>query len=149
MSGKLPPRKIDPRSRSGFGLELALELRLGAILFGGNFPRTIRVRLKKYIVYLGFELILWYIGLELNIWTWIKSLDSDWFCYNQAGMLLEMSENLLEFSVKQLVIQSRLASPIFRGQFMFGVNVVCSKVRSFRIQKALIKPKANLVPFKR
>ena len=64
-------------------------------------------------------------------------------------MLLEMSENLLEFSVKQLVIQSKLASPIFRGQVMFGVNVVCSKVRSFRIQKALIKPKFNLVPFKR
>ena len=36
-------------------------------------------------------------------------------------MLLEKFENLLEFSVKQLVIQSRLASSIFRGQSMVGV----------------------------
>ena len=35
VSGKLPPRKIAPRSGSGFGLGLALELGLG----GGNFPR--------------------------------------------------------------------------------------------------------------
>ena len=32
MSGKFPPRKIAPRSVSGFGLGLALELGLGAIL---------------------------------------------------------------------------------------------------------------------
>ena len=36
VSGKLPPRKIAPRSGSGFGLGLALELGLG-----GNFPRTV------------------------------------------------------------------------------------------------------------
>ena len=36
-------------------------------------------------------------------------------------MLLEMSGNLLEISVKQLVIQSRLASLISRGNTMFGV----------------------------
>ena len=35
-------------------------------------------------------------------------------------MLLEKSENLLELSVKELVIQSRLASSIFRGHTMFG-----------------------------
>ena len=40
VSGKLPPRKIAPRSGSGFGLGLALELRLGEIFLGGNFPRT-------------------------------------------------------------------------------------------------------------
>ena len=34
VSGKLPTRKIVPRSGSGFGLALALELGLG-----GNFPR--------------------------------------------------------------------------------------------------------------
>ena len=61
------------------------------------------------------------IGLGVNTWTWIKLLDSDWFCYNQADMLLEKSENLLEFSVKQLIIQSRLASSIFRGQAIFGM----------------------------
>ena len=37
--------------------------------------------------------------------TWNNSLDSDWFRYNQAGMLLEKYENLLELSVKQLVMQ--------------------------------------------
>ena len=44
MSGKLPTRKIAPRSGSGFGLGLALELGLGgkgAIFLGGNFPRTL------------------------------------------------------------------------------------------------------------
>ena len=35
MSGKLPPRKIAPRSGSGFDLGLALELRLGD--GGGQF----------------------------------------------------------------------------------------------------------------
>ena len=36
-------------------------------------------------------------------------------------MLSEKYENLLELSVKQLVILSRLASSIFRGQAMFGM----------------------------
>ena len=36
-------------------------------------------------------------------------------------MLLENSENVLELSVKQLVIESRLASSIFQGQAMFGM----------------------------
>ena len=40
--GKLPPRKISPRSGSVFGLGLVLELGLGAIFLGDNFPRTIR-----------------------------------------------------------------------------------------------------------
>ena len=53
--------------------------------------------------------------------TWTNSLDSDWFYYNQAGILLEKSENLLELSVKQLVIQSRLASSISLGQAMCDV----------------------------
>ena len=35
--------------------------------------------------------------------------------------MLEKSENLLEFSVKQLVMQSRLANSILRGQAMFGM----------------------------
>ena len=34
-------RKIAPRSRSGFGLGLALELGLEAIFLGVNFPRTL------------------------------------------------------------------------------------------------------------
>ena len=36
VSGKFTPRKIAPRSGSGFDLGLALELGLG-----GNFPRTV------------------------------------------------------------------------------------------------------------
>ena len=39
VSGKLPPRKIAPRSGSRFGLGLALELELGGNFPGGNFPR--------------------------------------------------------------------------------------------------------------
>ena len=53
--------------------------------------------------------------------TWTNVLDSDWFYYNQAGILQEKLENLLELSVKQLLIQSRLASWISLGQAMFGV----------------------------
>ena len=37
-------------------------------------------------------------------------------------MLLEKSENLLELSVKQLVIQLSLVSSISLGQVMFGVR---------------------------
>ena len=36
-------------------------------------------------------------------------------------MLLEKYENLLEFSIKQFVMQSKLASSISLGQTMFGV----------------------------
>ena len=46
-------------------------------------------------------------------------MDLDWFYYYKAGMLLEESENILELSVTQLVIQSRLASLISLGQAMF------------------------------
>ena len=73
-------------------------------------------------------------------------MDSDWFYNNQADMLLEMSENLLELSVKQLVIQWRLASSVCEKQ---NVDVVCSKVRYVHTQKALSKPNCNLNPFKR
>ena len=36
-------------------------------------------------------------------------------------MLLEKSENLFQLSVKQLVMQSRLADSVFRGQAMYGM----------------------------
>ena len=48
--------------------------------------------------------------------TWTNLLGSNLFYYNQAGLLLEKYENLLELSVKQLVIQSNLASSISLGQ---------------------------------
>ena len=51
--------------------------------------------------------------------AWTNLLDAD--CYDQTEMLLEKSENLLQLSVKQLVIQSSLASSISPNQTMFGV----------------------------
>ena len=36
-------------------------------------------------------------------------------------MLLEKSENLFQLSVKQLVMQSRLAGSVFRGQATYGM----------------------------
>ena len=42
--------------------------------------------------------------------SWNNLLDSDLFYYNQARMLLEKYENLLELFVKQYVIQSHLES---------------------------------------
>ena len=53
--------------------------------------------------------------------TWTNLLDSDRFYYNQAGLLLEKSENVLELSVKQLVIQSSSVSSISLGPAMFCV----------------------------
>ena len=47
-------------------------------------------------------------------------LDSDKYCYNQAGMLLEKYENLLQLYFKQLVIQLSLVSSISLGQTMCG-----------------------------
>ena len=73
-----------------------------------------------------------------------NSLDSDWFRYNQAGMLLEKYENLLELSVKKLVMQSNLASFSSLGQTMFGVcktnvNVFVVKFRYFSYLARVIR----------
>ena len=38
--------------------------------------------------------------LELDLKNIWNLLDSNWFYYNQAGMLSEISENVLELSVK-------------------------------------------------
>ena len=45
-------------------------------------------------------------------------MNSDLLNYSQAGILLEKYENLLELSVKQLVIQSSFAISISLGQTM-------------------------------
>ena len=42
-------------------------------------------------------------------------MNSDLFCYNQVEMLLEKYKKLLGLSVKQLIIQSSLASLISLG----------------------------------
>ena len=42
VSVKLSPRKIVPRSGSGFVLVLALELGPGGIFLACNFPRTLQ-----------------------------------------------------------------------------------------------------------
>ena len=61
-------------------------------------------------------------------WTWTNQwtnlLDSDLFYNNQAGMLLEKSENLLELFVKQSVIQSSLARSISLSRLC----VLCEKL---------------------
>ena len=54
-----------------------------------------------------------------NNWTIV--LDWDLFYCNQGSTLLEKSENQLELSVKQLVIQSSLASSISLDQTIFAV----------------------------
>ena len=68
-------------------------------------------------------------------------MNSHLFYYNQAEMLLEMYENLLELFVKQLVIQLSLASSISLGQTtMCGVRktkilmLFVAKLGIFRIQ---------------
>ena len=61
------------------------------------------------------------LNLGLTLGLGLKLPDSDWFYYNQADMLLEKSENLFQLSVKQLVMQSRLAGLVFRGQAMYGM----------------------------
>ena len=80
------------------------------------------VTLEMYFDYLtGFGMILWYIGFELKKRTRTNLLDSNWFYYNQAEMPLEKSEDLLELSAKQLVMELRLVSSISLGQAMFHV----------------------------
>ena len=49
VSGKLSPRIIAPWSGPGFGLGLALELGLGTIFLGGNFPKTNEFYIKETI----------------------------------------------------------------------------------------------------
>ena len=49
VSGKLSLRIIAPWSGPGFGLGLALELGLGAIFLGGNFPKTNEFYIKETI----------------------------------------------------------------------------------------------------
>ena len=86
--------------------------------------------------------------------AWTNLLDLDLLYYNQAGVLLEKYANLLELSIKQLVIQSRLASSISLGQTMCGVwktkmlMLYIAKLGIFRIQQELSKSKSNLIPFK-
>ena len=48
-------------------------------------------------------------------------MNSELFYYNQAEMLLEEYENLLEISFKQLIIRSNLASSISLGQTKCGM----------------------------
>ena len=87
--------------------------------------------------------------------TWTNLLNSDLFYYNQAEMLSQKYENLLELPIKQLVIQSILASSVSLGQTMCGVwktkmlMLFIAKLGIFRIQQELSKSKSNLIPFKR
>ena len=82
------------------------------------------------------------LDLELK-YSWTKLVDSDWFYYNQGGLLLELYENLLELSVKQLVLNSNLANPIFlwcvkNEKLMKIIATLCI----FLIQQQLSKSKS-------
>ena len=80
---------------TGFGLTswyigLGLKRYLNYLTWMGLILWYNGVRLKKYSDYLtGFGLILWYIGLglEKHLTGLPNLLDSNWFYYNQAGML--------------------------------------------------------------
>ena len=82
-------------------------------------------------------------------------MNSDLFNYSQAGILLEKYENLLELSVKQLVIQSSLAISISLGQTMRAMwktimlILFVAKLGIFRIQQELSNSKSDQIPFKR
>ena len=82
-------------------------------------------------------------------------MNSDLFCYNQVEMLLEKYKKLLGLSVKQLIIQSSLASLISLGQTMWCVKNQnlgnlgnLEKLGNLCIQQELSKPKSNLVLLK-
>ena len=82
-------------------------------------------------------------------------MNSDLLNYSQAGILLEKYENLLELSVKQLVIQSSLAISISLGQTMRAMwktimlILFVAKLGIFRIQQELSNSKSDQIPFKR
>ena len=82
-------------------------------------------------------------------------MNSDLLNYSQAGILLEKYENLLELSVKQLVIQSSFAISISLGQTMRAMwktimlILFVAKLGIFRIQQELSNSKSDQIPFKR
>ena len=62
--------------------------------------------------------------------TRAKLLDSDWLHYDQAGMMQQKYESILQLSVKQLKIQASLATSISLDKTMLGVwknHVWCEK----------------------
>ena len=82
--------------------------------------------------------------------TWTNLLDSDWFYYNQAGMLLKKSENLLELFVKQEAVSNRTKFRKFnfpRSDYAWCVNVKTNVNVAYILQE-LSKSKSNLIPFK-
>ena len=100
---------------------LDLDIEWTTLLDSDQFYDILELDLKStQATSLDLDRIYYMLGLDLKN-TWTNLLDSDWFYYNQAEMLLEKSENLLEISVKQLVIQSSLASSISLSHTKFGV----------------------------
>ena len=82
-------------------------------------------------------------------------MNSDLFYYNQAEMMFEKFEIVLEVSVKQLVIQSSLAILISLSQTKCCVwktkllMLFIAKLVLFHIQQELSKSKSSLILFKR
>ena len=72
-------------------------------------------------------MILWYVGVRLEKYLEyltefydILDLELDSFYHSEAGIPLKKSQNLLELSAQQLVIQSSLASSISLSHVMLG-----------------------------
>ena len=100
---------------------LGLEKYSNTLLDSYQFYYIFKWDLKNFKTKL-LDLDWFYDVLDLDLRnTWTNLLHSDWFYYNQAGIPLEKYENLLQWSVKQLVIQSSLASSVSLGQTMCGV----------------------------
>ena len=76
-------------------------------------------------------------------------MNFDLFYCNQAEMLLEKYEKLLEVSLKQSVTQSSLISSmcgIWKNKMLM---LFVGKLGIFRIQQGLFKSKSNLILFER
>ena len=105
------------RARLNYVLDLDIEWT--TLLDSDWFYDILELDLKStHATSLDLDWIYYILGLDLKN-TWTNLLDSDWLYYNQAGMLLEKSENLLELSIKHLVIQSSLVSSISLSLTMF------------------------------
>ena len=76
-------------------------------------------------------------------------MNFDLFYCNQAEMLLEKYEKLLEVSLKQSVTQSSLRSSMCGKWKNKMLMLFVAKLGIFRIQQGLFKSKSNLILFER
>ena len=110
-----------------YSYKKSVYIRTGLMIYWSLTWKVIR---QPYWIWTDF-MIYWtwtWKTLGLNYWTQID------FVRTKQGCWLEKFENLLELSIKQLVIEPSLASSISLGRTMFGVwktKCYCCKVRYF------------------